>query len=190
ARGWPSSGRRRRRSASRAVQMASAAPRGGLAQGLQVPALGEERRRVAAVLGGAHAARRTRIEPFASGYPGRMSERHGPRGGGGAAGARRAWLAWWVLLSALFVVLSDSRRVEVLVLAVVVGAIGATATAMVRSHRDVVLRPEPRWVLHALRGFLAWPGDLVRLARALVVRPEGRIIEERFEATGEDPRDA
>jgi hypothetical protein len=119
-----------------------------------------------------------------------MSEHHGPRGGGGASGARRAWLGWWVLLSALFVVLSDSRRVEVLVLAVIVGAIGATATAIVRSHRNVVLRPEPRWVLHALRGFLAWPGDLVRLARALVVRPEGRIVEERFEATGEDPRDA
>jgi hypothetical protein len=119
-----------------------------------------------------------------------MSEQSGPRGGGGAAGARRAWLAWWVLLSALFVVLSDSRRLEVLVLAVLVGAIGATAATLVRGHRDVVLRPEPRWVLDSLRGFLGWPRDLVRLARALVVRPEGRIVEERFEATGEDPHDA
>jgi hypothetical protein len=119
-----------------------------------------------------------------------MSEQHGPRGGGGTAGARRAWLGWWILLSALFVVLCDSRRLEVLVLAVIVGAIGATAAAIVRGHREVVLRPEPRWVVGALRRFLAWPGDLVRLARALVVRPEGRIVEERFEATGEDPHDA
>jgi hypothetical protein len=119
-----------------------------------------------------------------------MSEQHGPRGGGVAAGARRAWLGSWILLSALFVVLSDSRRLEVLVLAVIVGATGATAAAIVRGHRDVVLRPEPRWVLDALRGFLRWPGDLVRLARALVVRPEGRIVEEPFGATGGDSRDA
>jgi hypothetical protein len=119
-----------------------------------------------------------------------MSEQHGPRGGGGAAGARRAWLGWWILLIALFVVLSDSRRLEVLVLAVIIGALGATATAVVRGHRDVVLRPRPRWVLDALRGFLRWPGDLVRLARALFLRPEGRIVEERFEATGDDPHDA
>jgi hypothetical protein len=119
-----------------------------------------------------------------------MSEQHGPRGGGGAAGARRAWLVWWVLLSALFVVLSDSRRLEVLVLAVIVGAIGATGAAIVRGEREVILRPRARWVLDALRGFLGWPGDLVRLARALVVRPEGHIVEEPFDATSGGPRDA
>ena len=41
-----------------------------------------------------------------------MSEDHGPRGGGGAAGARRAWLRWWVVLTVLWLALADSRRLE------------------------------------------------------------------------------
>jgi hypothetical protein len=119
-----------------------------------------------------------------------MSKQHGPRGGGGAAGARRAWLIWWVLLAALFVALEDSRRLEVIVTAAIVGAFGATAAIVVRARRDVVLRPHLRWILAALRGLLRWPGDLVALARALVSRPEGRIVEERFSATGDDPHSA
>jgi hypothetical protein len=119
-----------------------------------------------------------------------MSEHHGPRGGGGTAGARRAWLIWWVLLAALFVALEDSRRPEVLVTAAVVGAVGATAAIIVRARRDVVLRPRLRWILGALRTLLRWPGDLVALAGALVSRPECRIVEEPFSATGDDPHSA
>jgi hypothetical protein len=119
-----------------------------------------------------------------------MSKHQGPRGGGGAAGARRAWLIWWVLLAALFVALEDSRRLEVLVVAAVVGAFGATAAVVVRARRDVVLRPRLRWILAALRGLLRWPGDLVVLTRALVSRTEGCIVEEPFSATGDDPHDA
>jgi hypothetical protein len=119
-----------------------------------------------------------------------MSDDHGPRGGGGAAGARRAWLAWWVLLTTLYLGLADSRRLEEVVAALAVGAFGATVSVVVRGHRDVVLRPRPAWVLDALRTALNWPRDLVALARALVRRPEGRIVEVPFEATGEDPRSA
>jgi hypothetical protein len=60
----------------------------------------------------------------------------------------------------------------------------------VRAQRDVVLRPRLRWVLEALRPLGRWPRDLWVLARALPSRPAGRIIEEPFEATGEDPRSA
>jgi multisubunit Na+/H+ antiporter MnhE subunit len=119
-----------------------------------------------------------------------MSEDHGPRGGGGAAGARRAWLAWWPLLTVLWLVLADSRRLEEIIAGVVVGALGATASVIVRAQRDVILRPRPRWVLDALRTFGRWPRDLWALARALPSRPTGRIVEEPFEATGEDPRSA
>jgi hypothetical protein len=125
-----------------------------------------------------------------TGNPATMSTHHGPRGGGGAAGARRAWLIWWLLLTALFVALEDSRRLEVLVTAAVVGAFGATAAVIVRARREVVLRPRPRWILEALRTLLRWPGDVVALARALVSRPGGRIVEEPFSATGDDPRSA
>jgi multisubunit Na+/H+ antiporter MnhE subunit len=119
-----------------------------------------------------------------------MADDHGPRGGGGAAGALRAWLGWWVVLTVLWLALADSRRLEEVVAAVLVGALGATASVVVRAQRDVVLRPRPRWILAALRPLLRWPRDLVALARALVRRPTGRIVEEPFEATGEDPRSA
>jgi hypothetical protein len=119
-----------------------------------------------------------------------MSEDHGPRGGGGAAGARRAWLCWWAMLTALWLALADSRRLEEVVAAVAVGALGATASVIVRAQRDVVLRPHARWVLEALRTFGRWPRDLWALARALPSRPAGRIVEEPFAATGEDPRSA
>jgi hypothetical protein len=122
--------------------------------------------------------------------PGAMSDDPGPRGGGGAAGARRAWLAWWVLLTLLWLALADSRRLEEIVAGMAVGAFGATAAVMVRAQRDVVLRPRPRWVLEALRPLGRWPRDLWALARALPARPTGRIVEEPFEATGEDPRSA
>ena len=119
-----------------------------------------------------------------------MSDDHGPRGGGGAAGARRAWLWWWVVLTALWLALADSRRLDEVVAAVAVGAFGATVSVIVRGQRDVVLRPRPRWVLEALRAFGHWPRDLWALALALRSRPAGRIVEEPFEATGEDPRSA
>jgi hypothetical protein len=119
-----------------------------------------------------------------------MSDDHGPRGGGGATGARRAWLGWWLALTVLWLALADSRRLEEIIAGVAVGALAATAAVTVRAQRDVILRPRPRWVLEALRMFGRWPHDLWVLARALPARPAGRIVEEPFEATGEDPRSA
>jgi multisubunit Na+/H+ antiporter MnhE subunit len=119
-----------------------------------------------------------------------MADDHGPRGGRGAAGARRAWLGWWVVLTVLWLALADSRRLEEVVAGVCVGALGATASVIVRGHREVMLHPRPRWVLEALRPILRWPRDLLVLAGALVRRPTGRIVEEPFQATGEDPRAA
>jgi hypothetical protein len=114
----------------------------------------------------------------------------GPRGGGGRRGELRAWLAWWVLLTGLYVALVDSRRLEELVAAVVVGALGATAAVMVRQGREVVLRPRRADVVAELRHVLSWPRDLALLAGALVRRPSGEVVETPFAATGDDPRDA
>ena len=119
-----------------------------------------------------------------------MSDDPGPRGGGGAAGARRAWLAWWVLLTVLWLALADSGRLEEVMAGVAAGAFGATMAVIVRAQRDVVLRPRLRWVLEALRPLRHWPRDLWALARALPCRPAGRLVEEPFEATGDDPRSA
>jgi hypothetical protein len=114
----------------------------------------------------------------------------GPRGGGGARGTLRSWLVWWVALWVLYLWLADSRRLEEVVAGLVVGAVGATAAVLVRGERDVVLRPRLRWIVTELWPPLrAWPHDLVLLAGALVRRPRGRVVEEPFAATGEDPRD-
>ncbi len=106
---------------------------------------------------------------------------------GGDHGAVRAWLAWWALLAGLYLVLVDSRRLQELVSAAVIGALGATAALVGRQETDLALRPRPRAVVRELRAVLAWPRDLVLLARALVHRPRGRIVEVPFEA---DPADA
>jgi hypothetical protein len=121
-----------------------------------------------------------------------MSKRDdGPRGGGGTRGTARAWLAWWLLLTGLYLALADSRRLEEVVAALAIGALGATAAVLVRHERDVMLRPRPRWVAQELlRALRAWPRDLALLAGALARRPHGRLVEEPFAATGEDPADA
>jgi multisubunit Na+/H+ antiporter MnhE subunit len=116
--------------------------------------------------------------------------RDGPRGGGGRRGAVHAGLVWWALLALLYLALVDSRRLEEVVAALVVGAFGAVAALLVRQERGVVLRPRAAEIAAELRTVLAWPRDLVLLARALVRRPSGRVVEAAFEATGDDPHDA
>ena len=100
--------------------------------------------------------------------------------------AVRTWLPWWAALTALYVVLVDSRRLEELVAAAIVGALGAAAAVLVRHELGLVLRPRPRTLARELRSLLEWPGDLVRLARALVRRPRGRIVEVPFEGDASD----
>jgi multisubunit Na+/H+ antiporter MnhE subunit len=100
--------------------------------------------------------------------------------------AVRAWLVWWALLTALYVVLVDTRRVQELVAAVVVGALGATASAIVRRDRANVVRPRLRTALRELRAILAWPRDLWLLTGALVRRPRGRIVEVAFDGDASD----
>jgi hypothetical protein len=100
--------------------------------------------------------------------------------------AVRTWLPWWAALTALYVVLVDSRRLEELVAAAIVGALGATAAVLVRHELGLVLRPRPRTLARELRSLLEWPGDLARLSRALVRRPRGRVVEVPFEGDASD----
>jgi multisubunit Na+/H+ antiporter MnhE subunit len=131
---------------------------------------------------------------------GRMSQtdahEQSPRGGGGRAGAVRAFAAWWVLCAALWLALVDRTRLDELLTGVVAATIGATAAVLVRQERQVVLRPRARWLATAWRPLLAFFADLWPLARALVVRGvlrrtgEGRLVEVAFEAVGDTPREA
>src|SRR5919206_4835110 len=93
-----------------------------------------------------------------------------PRGGGGRAGAVRAFAAWWVLCAALWLALIDRIRLDELLTGVVAATIGAVAAVLVRQERQVVLRPRARWLRHAWRPMLGLVTDLVPLTRALVLR--------------------
>jgi multisubunit Na+/H+ antiporter MnhE subunit len=100
--------------------------------------------------------------------------------------AVRAWLVWWALLTAFYVVLVDTRRIQELAAAVLVGGLGATASVIVRRERANVVRPRLRTALRELRAILAWPRDLWLLAGALVRRPGGRIVEVAFDGDTSD----
>jgi multisubunit Na+/H+ antiporter MnhE subunit len=119
-------------------------------------------------------------------------------GAGSASGDRRrglavAWLAWWVVLAALYLLLVDNTVLPELITGAVVAAVGATGAVLVRGQRRILLRPQPRWLLDAWRPLLGLLTDLVPLARVLVTRgilrrpaPSG-LVELPYAHTGDDP---
>jgi multisubunit Na+/H+ antiporter MnhE subunit len=119
-----------------------------------------------------------------------------PRGGGGRAGAVRAFAAWWVLCAALWLALVDRTTLDEMMTGVVAATLGATAAVLVRQERQVVVRPRARWLAPAWRPLLGLVGDLWPVSRALVLRgilrrPQtGETRAFPFPATGDDPHDA
>lgn len=115
----------------------------------------------------------------------------GPDGGGGAAGAARAWLAWWVVSAVLWLWLVDNTHGPELIVGAGVSVIGASAALVVRQQRIVVLRPRLRWLLLLLwRPLLAYPRDMWLLVRALPRRRVGRFYALESRISGDDPRAA
>src|SRR4051794_4905865 len=103
-----------------------------------------------------------------------MAEDHrhddGPRGGGGRAGAVRAWAIWWALGAALWLALVDRLALDELLTGVVAAALGATGAVLVRQQRRLVIRPRARWLRAAGRPLVSLGADLWPLARALASR--------------------
>jgi multisubunit Na+/H+ antiporter MnhE subunit len=91
------------------------------------------------------------------------------------SGAARAWGAWWLLLAALYLLLSDSILLPELVLGAFAAAVGATGAVLCRSQRRELLRPRLRWLRAAGKPALGVFGDLVPLARTLVTRGSGEL---------------
>ena len=118
-----------------------------------------------------------------------------PRGGGGRAGALRAFAIWWVLCAALWLALVDRTRIDELLTGVVAATLGATAAVLVRQQRQVILRPRARWLAGAWRPVAGIVRDLWPLARVLVLRgilrrpSTGRFVELPFDAVADSPRD-
>ena len=121
---------------------------------------------------------------------------HGPRGGGGRAGALRAWVAWWVLGAALWIALFDRVPLSVLVSGALASALGATGAVLVRGQRRIVTRPQARWLWPALRATTRLVTDLPPAAGALWSRGvrrrpvTGTVHELPFAATAMSPEDA
>jgi multisubunit Na+/H+ antiporter MnhE subunit len=108
----------------------------------------------------------------------------------------RAWLIWFALLFAFYLLLVDTVVVPELVVGAAAAAVGATGAVLVRSQRRLILRPRTRHFTAALRPLLRLFGDLPLLARVLVTRGilrrpgSGRLEETRFAALDDTPEDA
>jgi multisubunit Na+/H+ antiporter MnhE subunit len=111
----------------------------------------------------------------------------------GAPRAVAAWLAWWIVLAALYLLLADSVVLPELVVGVVAAAIGATGAVLVRGQREVLLRPRLRWLRGAGRPLAGLVTDLVPLARALaeagIARRPSRsgFVDVPYDVRGQDP---
>jgi hypothetical protein len=108
----------------------------------------------------------------------------------------RAWLIWFGLLFALYLLLVDTVLVPELVVGAVAAAVGATGAVLVRRQRKLILRPRPRHLAQAVTPLLRLFGDLPLLARVLVTRGilrragSGRLEETPFTALRDTPEDA
>jgi hypothetical protein len=116
----------------------------------------------------------------------------GPVGGGGRSGAAVAWIGWWVVSAAVYLVLVDSVSPAELVTGSVIAIIGASGATLVRAQRRAVMRPEPAWLLRLWRPVVRYPVDLLTLTRALVKRRpvQGRLFALTFDPGPDDARSA
>jgi multisubunit Na+/H+ antiporter MnhE subunit len=111
-------------------------------------------------------------------------------------GVAVAWLAWWVVLAALYLLLVDTTLLPELVAGAVIAAVGATGAVLVRGQRHLLLRPRARWLRGTWRPLAGLVTDLVPLARVLVThgvlrRPSpSRLVEVPYDHTADDPEDA
>ena len=116
----------------------------------------------------------------------------GGEGTNGYVPAMRSFVAWWLVLAGLWLVLADKSELAELCAAVVAGGLGAAAAVAARSHRDVTPQPQVRWVARLVRPLAAVPRDLWLLVRALALAgagraPAGEVCEVAFDTTADPP---
>jgi len=108
-------------------------------------------------------------------------------------GAARAWVAWWVVLAALWLALVDTVVLPELVAGAAGAAIAATAAVIVRGQRRLLLRPRPEWIRCAGGPLRRTVTDLGPLAVALWRRGarrdegHGALVEVPYTAVADDP---
>jgi hypothetical protein len=102
--------------------------------------------------------------------------------GGGAGWARRAraWVLWFVVLNALWLVFISAFVVEETVLGMLASAVAATAAVAVGEQEPMRFRPRPAWLLRAWRLPFA---TVVQSGQVLACL--GRQLVRRGSATGQ-----
>jgi multisubunit Na+/H+ antiporter MnhE subunit len=101
--------------------------------------------------------------------------------------AALAWLVWWILSAAFWLLLVDKTQFQELVLGAIVAAMAATGAVLVRRQRAHPLTIRPSWLLGAWRPLLGMVTDLPTLVRALARPDAGRLTELPFEVTADGP---
>ncbi len=116
----------------------------------------------------------------------------GPSGGGGRSGAVRAWVGWWLVSAAIYLVLVDTVVLPELVTGAVIAVIGASGATLVRAQRRVVMRPRARWLVALWRPIVSYPRDLWTITRALAqpAPVRGKLYGVPFAAGAPDARSA
>jgi multisubunit Na+/H+ antiporter MnhE subunit len=108
----------------------------------------------------------------------------------------RFWVAAWIASAALWMVLTDSVRIEELLAGAVIAALAATAADVVRRQRLAPQALRPRYALGVWRVLLRAVPDVGRLTRAAFAqaverRPvRGELVAIPFPHTADDPDDA
>jgi multisubunit Na+/H+ antiporter MnhE subunit len=102
----------------------------------------------------------------------------------GRAAAR--WLAWWVALAAVWLVLDDTAALPELMTGVAAAALGATAAELVHGQNLVRVRLRPAWLRRAWRPLVTLFPDTARVMVVLfrqLAHPErsrGRFLAVPF----------
>jgi multisubunit Na+/H+ antiporter MnhE subunit len=114
----------------------------------------------------------------------------GPAGGGGTRGALAAWAGWWIVSAALWLALVDNTHVPELVAGAGVAVVAAFAAVGVRRQRELVLRPEARWLLRFWRPPVSYVRELWSLVKLLPTRGGGHFAAIARKPEPDDPRGA
>jgi multisubunit Na+/H+ antiporter MnhE subunit len=103
------------------------------------------------------------------------------------------WVATWVVLAGLWLVVTDSPKLPELLTGAVVVALAATASERVRRQRDTAMRLPAHGLRRAWRPLARVPADLARVTAAVcrqLVAPRprrGRVRAMPFRHGGDGP---
>jgi multisubunit Na+/H+ antiporter MnhE subunit len=99
-----------------------------------------------------------------------------------------AWLSWWVLLAAIWLLLVDTVKLPELLAGAGAALVATGVTELIEEEGRRGLRPRLRWVRRLPVALARLPLDSAVVTRALFGgRPSGSFRVIRFRGGGDDP---